>query len=270
LLYFDQLSHDRFGTVRQQVWSLLHYPLHLAMVLCVEGNTSLIVWNSAVQALNFIRSASPTNPSDPAANFESSSDFIAFLNKTMHDINDRFKSVEFNSTYDWGRNLTAIENLTTSDGFKSDTWNNKTGDLVIQMFDNAQILAFEAHKETLSTISAVRDRAPTPRLKLEAVFDVFDVTVLQFYMGAGSMLLLLAAIYWFNKKNKTKMEIGDMVTRVVVGSVGILFGLIAVMANKGVNGYKFVASSWIVAMADFAFLLGESCISWKLCPSSTV
>ncbi|KAF2650808.1 hypothetical protein K491DRAFT_720456 [Lophiostoma macrostomum CBS 122681] len=254
MLYFDSLSHDRFGTIRQQIWSLFHYPLHMAIVLCVEGNTSLIVWNSAVQALNFIRSVSPTDPSDPAAGFKSSADYIASLTRTMQDINDRFISVKWNSTYDWTRNLTAIANLTKSEGFKSDSWNNKTGELVTQIFENAQIFAFSAHKDTLGAIKAVKDQAGTPRMTLDAVFKVFNVTVLQFYIGAGAMLLLLAVIYWFNKKNKSKLEIGDMVTRVVVGVIGIVFGLIVVLANKGEKGFKFIASSWIVAIAVFGFL----------------
>jgi low temperature requirement protein LtrA len=45
VLYFDQIEHDRFGTVRQQIWAILHYPLHVAILLTVEGSSSLILWN---------------------------------------------------------------------------------------------------------------------------------------------------------------------------------------------------------------------------------
>ena len=45
VLYFDQIEHDRFGTIRQQIWAILHYPLHVAILLTVEGSSMLILWN---------------------------------------------------------------------------------------------------------------------------------------------------------------------------------------------------------------------------------
>jgi hypothetical protein len=40
VLYFDQIGYDRFGSIRQQIWAMLHYPLHIAIVLTVEGRLS--------------------------------------------------------------------------------------------------------------------------------------------------------------------------------------------------------------------------------------
>ncbi|KAF2131089.1 hypothetical protein P153DRAFT_365692 [Dothidotthia symphoricarpi CBS 119687] len=37
-LYFDNFPHGHYGTIRQQVWSCLHFPLHLAIVGVVEGS----------------------------------------------------------------------------------------------------------------------------------------------------------------------------------------------------------------------------------------
>jgi hypothetical protein len=37
MMYFDNQSHGHFGTIRQQIWSTLHFPLHLAIVGVVEG-----------------------------------------------------------------------------------------------------------------------------------------------------------------------------------------------------------------------------------------
>ncbi|KZM18786.1 uncharacterized protein EKO05_0006488 [Ascochyta rabiei] len=36
-LYFDNFPHGHYGTIRQQVWSLLHFPFQLAIVGVVEG-----------------------------------------------------------------------------------------------------------------------------------------------------------------------------------------------------------------------------------------
>jgi hypothetical protein len=257
MLYFDQMSHDRFGTVRQQIWSLLHYPLHMAILLCVEGNTSLIVWNSAVQALKWIWSIEPQDRSNPAAGFNSTEDFIQHLNGTMWDIHNRFKSRQWNTTYYWERNFTAIENYTSTYGFRSDEWNNRTGSMINFMFNNAQVFVFEAHADTLAKMNAVVSPHANPRMTLHAIYDVFNVTVMQFYIGAGSMLLLLAVMYWFNKVHKAKWEFGEMINRVVVGFGLIIAGIGAVIGNKTISGFKFKASNWIIAIVVFGLLLGK-------------
>lgn len=45
VLYFDQIENERFGTIRQQIWAILHFPLHVAILLTVEGAASMIIWN---------------------------------------------------------------------------------------------------------------------------------------------------------------------------------------------------------------------------------
>jgi hypothetical protein len=40
-LYFDNFPHGHYGTIRQQIWSLLHFPFHLAIVGVVEGSQQL-------------------------------------------------------------------------------------------------------------------------------------------------------------------------------------------------------------------------------------
>jgi hypothetical protein len=41
MLYFDNHPHGHYGTIRQQVWSLLHFPLQLAIVGVVEGSQQI-------------------------------------------------------------------------------------------------------------------------------------------------------------------------------------------------------------------------------------
>ncbi|KAL1648267.1 hypothetical protein SLS61_006957 [Didymella pomorum] len=262
MLYFDQFSEDRFGTLRQQIWSLLHYPLHMAIVICVEGNTSLIVWNSAVQALKFMWSLECEDYSDPADGFDSAKAYVVYLNNSMNSINGRFRSKKWDKTYDWNLNLTAINNYTEMYGFQSETWNNKTGDLVRTLFTKAQVFVFEAHADTLAKLNAVtpvnqaatRNSREKASSRLEAVYDVFNITVMSFYIGAGAMLLVLAILYWFNKMHKTKYEFGEMINRVVVGFALIIVGVATVIGDKSTKGFKFVASHWMIAIVVLCFV----------------
>lgn len=250
-------SGDRFGTVRQQLWSLLHYPLHMAIVLLVEGNTSLIVWNSAVQALKWIWNLQPDDYSDPASGFDNSTTYVSALNQSMYDINGRFTK-HWDAVYDWSSNLTAIDNYTSTYGFRSDEWNEKTGSLVKYMYTNAQIFVFETHSETLGKLNAVSAPSNSREATLDSVFDVHNVTVMQFYIGGGAMLLLLAVMYWFNKIHKTKYEFGDIINRLVAGFAMMVFGVAIVMGDKTVHGFKFRASHWLIPIIVLWFAAGKT------------
>jgi hypothetical protein len=41
MVYFDNRPQRYFGTIRQQIWSTLHFPLHLAIVGAVEGSQQM-------------------------------------------------------------------------------------------------------------------------------------------------------------------------------------------------------------------------------------
>ncbi|KAF5673805.1 bacterial low temperature requirement a [Fusarium heterosporum] len=44
LIYFDWMRSPYLPKFRQQLWTLLHYPLHLALCLFVQGFTQLVIW----------------------------------------------------------------------------------------------------------------------------------------------------------------------------------------------------------------------------------
>lgn len=49
MLYFDWLQEEHMGTIRQQIWAFLHFPLHLCLVLGVEGVSQFIKWRAATE-----------------------------------------------------------------------------------------------------------------------------------------------------------------------------------------------------------------------------
>lgn len=55
MLYFDWIQEEHFGTIRQQIWAFLHFPLHLFLVLAVEGQAQSIMWRAGiVQAMKML------------------------------------------------------------------------------------------------------------------------------------------------------------------------------------------------------------------------
>jgi low temperature requirement protein LtrA len=51
-LYFDRMQEEHFGSIKQQVWAFLHFPLHLVLVLVLQGVSLLIIWRQAIEAMN--------------------------------------------------------------------------------------------------------------------------------------------------------------------------------------------------------------------------
>jgi hypothetical protein len=49
MLYFDSLTREHFGSIRQQIWAFLHFPFHVALVLFLEGTSQFVVWHKMVE-----------------------------------------------------------------------------------------------------------------------------------------------------------------------------------------------------------------------------
>lgn len=50
MLYFDWIEEEHFGTIRQQIWAFLHFPLHLAIVVGTEGSGQVLTWTAATES----------------------------------------------------------------------------------------------------------------------------------------------------------------------------------------------------------------------------
>lgn len=88
VLYFDQIEHDRFGTIRQQIWTILHYPLHIAILLTVEVSNQFITFWIARENINGLMKRFPIyyeyTGNDTTA-------FVSRLNESLIYFNGNFK-----------------------------------------------------------------------------------------------------------------------------------------------------------------------------------
>jgi low temperature requirement protein LtrA len=81
MLYFDRMQEEHFGSIKQQVWSILHFPLHTVLVLVLQGVSLLVVWTQLVQAL-YTMDASFTHVA--GLNFTDGAEFADHLNLTAY------------------------------------------------------------------------------------------------------------------------------------------------------------------------------------------
>jgi hypothetical protein len=143
ILYFDQIENDRFGTIRQQVWAILHYPLHVAILLTVEGSTALILWNIIMQIdLNWWANWYPAVADDSYfANFTSAEAVTEYLQEALTWIAKDFRNGTFVAGYNATEVLEKFDHLNGT--FPDESWSEGAGELVNELFTGVENFIFE-------------------------------------------------------------------------------------------------------------------------------
>ncbi|KAA8906713.1 bacterial low temperature requirement A protein-domain-containing protein [Sphaerosporella brunnea] len=99
MFYFDYTpQHIHYGSIRQQVWTVLHFPFHLSVVLAVEGLRQLSTYWSFRESADFLNNKwMQRASSSPQAHQVMISDMSAF----------------FKALYDDGTAITIVKNFAT-------------------------------------------------------------------------------------------------------------------------------------------------------------
>jgi hypothetical protein len=104
MLYFERMQEEHFGSIRQQIWSFLRFPLPTVLVLVLQGVSRLTIWRQAVESLSTLYSYSKPaslwvqtgDDFDPTTefgktmlqvggNFTNSTTFTSYFNRTCYE-----------------------------------------------------------------------------------------------------------------------------------------------------------------------------------------
>jgi hypothetical protein len=245
VLYFDQIEHDRFGTIRQQIWALLHYPLHVAILLTAEGSTLLIIWNEITQDIDWMNN----NLWDPAY-FNSSQAYASSLLSNLTDFENSFKQKYLLDSYNYTAGAANFSRLdfATTEGF------DKAEELYSDMITKVLVFLFENFNVELppedATVESELD-------KLQALANVFWTVFLYYLIAGGCLLIVLGVMYWFGKTNKSKWEYGSIAVRVAVG-LGLSLVSISYLFNTSFNLFF---SPWMIPMVVIIYFIGKAPLS---------
>jgi hypothetical protein len=243
VLYFDQIEHDRFGTIRQQIWALLHYPLHVAILLTAEGSTLLIVWNEIAQDIDWMNN----NLWDPAY-FNSSQAYAESLLTNLTNFDNSFKVKYLSDSYNYtsgAANFSQL-NFATTEGL------NKAEDLFSDMYYKVLVFLFENFNVEVPEDQAGFDLSEQE--KLAALISVFSTVFLYYIIAAGCLLIVLGVLYWFGKTHKSRWEYGSIVIRVAVGT-GLSLVSISYLFNTSVELFM---SPWMIPMIVIIYFIGKA------------
>ena len=243
MLYFDQIEHDRFGTIRQQIWAVLHYPLHVTILLTAEGSTLLIIWDEIAQNIDWIVG----NLWDPSW-FDTSQDFASSLVTNLTEFDNRFKLKVLADYYNYtaaAANITHF-NISTTEGY------NKVEEIFNEMATAIEIFVFDNFNVEVPADSSTSAMSENDRLA--ALGSIFTTVFLYYLIAAGCLLIVLGVMYWFGKKNKSKWEYGSIVVRI---AVGIALSLVSISFFYN-TGFNLFWSPWMIPMVTIIYFIGKA------------
>lgn len=203
MLYFDRMQEEHFGSIKQQIWSFLHFPLHVTLVLVLQGVSLLIIWRQAVESLdammadwqpvlNLVDESSATQAN---TNFLSSIANISdtptmgaavatYMNNSCYDQVYNFipkgvdasKEVQIirNAYYDiqMGYDNYAADNTNTTAYIQLSTGINKmTSTTFKTLFDSFSVTV---SKSKLKKLGGVK-QAPNPYTTMIQYYNIFDL-----------------------------------------------------------------------------------------------
>jgi hypothetical protein len=253
VLYFDQIEHDRFGTIRQQIWALLHYPLHVAILLTAEGSTLLIIWNEIAQDVDWMNN----NLWDPSY-FNSSQAYASSLLTNLTNFDNSFKQKYLSDSYNYTAGAANFSHLdfATTEGL------NKAEDLYSDMLYKVAVFLFENFNVDLPG-DAEFNSGLSEEETLQAHVSVFLTVYLYYLIAGGCLLIVLGVLYWFGKTHKSRWEYGSIAVRI---SVGIGLSLVSISYLFSTSGNLFM-SPWMIPMVVIIYFIGKA--PFALARSST-
>lgn len=250
VLYFDQIEHDRFGTIRQQIWAILHYPLHVAILLTVEGSSMLILWNVIEKIDNLIWDWYPTDYDawDFSKYYSNTAGVIQFVRQGIENVAASFK--DDNLLYAYDRNITAIEDVKYK--FGSEKYNVAVGQIINDIWYDMERVAFNS----FGVEAPEAQQTQGQYAQSNALYEIFNEVWVYFFIAGGSFLIILAVMYWFGKTHKSRGEWYSIAVRAIAG-VGLVLGCLNNWVNYYTSSANFVNSPWPMLTMMLGYFVGE-------------
>ncbi|KAF2639187.1 hypothetical protein P280DRAFT_55916 [Massarina eburnea CBS 473.64] len=222
-LYFDKFPHGHYGTIRQQIWSLLHFPFQLAIVGLLEGcqqvalaryvikNWEKIDHYRAVYCLEDHLDGSKLR--DKLASlvnywgFTAKYETLAFQNLTMEAV------------YKIGNTSDICSESNAKEYEETGIWPTEFAQLTQQMFDGVYI--------------GLGMKLPVSKLEHETAQDIAirSWRIVYIYYWASFCLLVACSIVFLVLIRRHRADLFDFVSitsRLVVLVIGgVLIGLVA-------------------------------------------
>jgi low temperature requirement protein LtrA len=256
MMYFDQVLSTRFppwhdtdhtqsetkhvGTIRQQFWTICHFPFHAAVLLTVEGVAQFSVWRKVLDVINQWE----TNVYQ-AANYPTNGNttiMVEYLNQTINALYEQFPASK--APYmDFTGDFQALQNSSLS----NDTLQDVLGDI------DYNGIVYIATSFGIEPPKKFEDPSED---QLEGISETFEAVFLYFFAAAGLALVFMAILFFLGKRYKVR---GDYVSIAVRVLVGVGLGLLTLMdlTSSAENAYaNYAGGPWLLPTVVLAYGFG--------------
>ena len=260
MLYFDQTEVEKVGTIRQLIWTIVHFPYHVSILLLVEGVSQLSVWRKLIDywdSLWYILNAIP--PPTDEASLEKYIEYVQENMTTFFDIfNEGLNHLKYvppdlsanitNLMYYWNQTIEAGADVNVTD-MTNGAW---------ESFDSIyyQGAVFAAYNFGVEAPEEMVEKATDPTDILSALIsETFQTIFLYFFICAGLSLILTSILFFFGKRHKVR---GDYLNIFFRSLMGLGLTLISVMATSTNSDFQwsystYFDSPWILPTVTIVF-----------------
>jgi hypothetical protein len=290
MLYFDHTDKVDDAGARvtkkepwRQLWAFLHFPLHVAILLTLEGCAKLVLWWNANEAFNFLS----YNFGVYYPNVYNGTQLVELIQDQLDHIVEMYPLLDEEiHKADFQSSLTQLGELGAFNGTSDNDFNafwtmNLMQDNLFAV--TCEKLGIEYNQppppnSSTATHSQALDLADR---KVSAIFQVFSFWLVIFLVAAGCVLLLLALARYVGHQ---KMPIAKSVDGIgnhfqVAGkrpfawvalalqcSIGVGLALVSLLAKWQGSGafWNFMTSAWIIPTVLLAFSLGKTILHQQI------
>ncbi|PSS22920.1 hypothetical protein M430DRAFT_25883 [Amorphotheca resinae ATCC 22711] len=268
MLYFDTLNRHHFGSIRQQIWSFLHFPFHVALVLCLSGMAQFVIWQKIMEAyMQFGRNLTNTlrtfANSDGSTNFTNPDDLIRVVNSTIQNIFAIYPPTDNTTTQaEVGETVGALSEQLSLLMSNTSTDANYTGleDAVAEV----GFVVLNSIMDTYGFEAPPPNGTETVSDKTNAELDTASLVFEYFFIATGLTIIIMGILGLVNVRVYTKGSWLRFATHIVFGVALCLLSILAT-ANDGDGAVVLAETAWplpIVAIVVFVVLAVHH-VSWE-------
>ncbi|EEU40210.1 uncharacterized protein NECHADRAFT_33885 [Fusarium vanettenii 77-13-4] len=272
LVYFDWMKNPNLPHVRQQIWTVIHFPFHLALVLFMQGFTQFVIWTKIIDTLKNLTLDSVFNDVNDIAK-STTQKIIDNLSKMMTDF---FKLYPPKYASTW----TTVENaLTNISDIADDFWPQFAKyATTLQDKDFPDEDEFNTFAEAFYSISYSMENSLLETFGIDLVTEIsedktnsnitenaleakvneqtwtrFELVFQYAYIAAGITLILMVLLTIVSRT--TPWSKWSIVRTAIYTLLGIGMSLVALLNYSPTDAAKFQASAWMLPTITLVWVL---------------
>ncbi|KAF2250693.1 hypothetical protein BU26DRAFT_424254 [Trematosphaeria pertusa] len=250
MLYFDRMQEEHFGSIKQQVWSFCHFPLHVVLVLVLQGVSLLIIWTQAMDALNVLY---VNFDSTSLQNYTTGADFAAAMNETAYANVFDWVPKGVDASKEISQANTAVIQLADAYDFLMVDETNVTA--TNELYDGLNELFAAATKTLFDSLSVTTpkkkkaDDGKTKSIDFATLFfeyvSVFELVFMYVFI-AGGLSLIITTILGFLSLPASQRRVSQYVRLGVNLVFGVGLCLISTLKYNWDLKANYLSSPWMI------------------------